>query len=261
MPKPELQRIESTLNQLTVSSGETPVATSGASSSSSSRLQEQTTSQGCSFTVRSAAPTPRSATAPQRSQTIVQPFPAQTACPPMPTLPKFKLPSFSSHRHIENPGLATNLLKEAEIKALGWQTELQQILQQIQAIYLEGPIIDGWLESQASDAAKPELRHIEADRLLEYVQECQSSADDIAPQPLRERPIDSRTGYRLCGLDADGKLWSRPCPPEQLPHVSLAIARYQKLRQLLGRKQYLEARLSHLAAMLVELHHHLQEAP
>ncbi|MEM6425411.1 MAG: hypothetical protein AAF728_09670, partial [Cyanobacteria bacterium P01_D01_bin.128] len=40
-----------------------------------------------------------------------------------------------------------------------------------------------------------------------------------------------------------GKLRCQPCPPAQLPVVSMAIARHQKLRQLLNQKQYLEARL------------------
>ncbi len=40
----------------------------------------------------------------------------------------------------------------------------------------------------------------------------------------------------------------------------MAIARYQKLRQLLGRKQHLETRLSQLAETLVILHSHIQQA-
>jgi hypothetical protein len=68
-----------------------------------------------------------------------------------------------------------------------------------------------------------------------------------------------RVGYRLCGLGADGQLWSRPCPLEQVPQLSLAIARHQKLRQLLAQKQHLENRLNQLSQTLVELHGQLQE--
>jgi hypothetical protein len=143
------------------------------------------------------------------------------------------------------------LLKEMEAIVGGWQTELQQILMDIQELYLEGPIVDGWLESETGDLRSPAaatLRHADADRLMNFVQ-------DIGSHAALTAPHDSpRKGYRLCGLDADGQLWSRPCPPDQLPHVSLAIARYQKLRQLLARKQDLEARLSHFAQDLIELH-------
>lgn len=54
-------------------------------------------------------------------------------------------------------------------------------------------------------------------------------------------------------------MWTRPCPSEQVAGISMAIARYQKLRQLLGRKQYLELRLNQLAETLVMLHGHIKE--
>jgi len=53
-------------------------------------------------------------------------------------------------------------------------------------------------------------------------------------------------------------VWSRPCPSEQIPSVSLAIARYQRLRQLLARKQQLETRLNQLAETLLVLQDHLE---
>jgi hypothetical protein len=240
MGKPELQRIESTLDQLNPSSSHL----SGRSPSVSN--------QGCSFKIWST-PLPH-----HRAQLSgdVQPFPVQTSSQ-MPTLPKFKLPEFSSHRHVANPALAMNVLKDIEAIVTGWQTELQTVLLQIQELYLEGPIIDGWLESDAPatpNAESTTLRHAEVDHLMDYVQDiC-----NIHPSVAVESP---RTGYRLCGLDADGKLWSRPCPPEQLPHVSLAVARYQKLRQLLGRKQDLEARLSQLASSLGAVQERLVALP
>jgi hypothetical protein len=147
------------------------------------------------------------------------------------------------------------LLQEIQTTVEGWQTELHLILRQIQDLYLEGPIVDGWLESHTHE---PEidsavLRHAEVDRLLDYVEEiCSTPEQQVATKV-------PRSGYRLCGLNADGQLWSCPCPPEQVPSLSLAIARHQKLRQLLGRKQHLETRLTQLAETLVVMHGHLQE--
>ncbi|MDZ8050338.1 MAG: hypothetical protein RMX68_009460 [Aulosira sp. ZfuVER01] len=186
----------------------------------------------------------------------VQTFSTQEIGSKTPSLPKFKTPSFSNHRHGANPGLATNLLKEIQEHVAGWEKELQKILKQIQDIYLEGPIVNGWLESnpkETDQGGKATLRHAEVDRLMDYVEEICAAGAKVSYQ-------SARTGYRLCGLDASGKVWTRPCPPDQVPAVSMAIARYQKLRQLLGRKQHLETRLSQLAETLVILHSHIQQA-
>ncbi|MBH8572755.1 hypothetical protein I8752_06950 [Nostocaceae cyanobacterium CENA369] len=186
----------------------------------------------------------------------VQTFPAQDSGSKTPSLPKFKNPTFSSHRHGANPALAMNLLQEIQEHVAGWQIELQTLLQQIQDIYLEGPIVNGWLESNTREPEQggtATLRHAEVERLMDYVEEICTNGGQVSYK-------SSRTGYRLCGLDTSGKVWSRPCPPEQVPTVSMAIARHQKLRQLLGRKQYLETRLSQLAETLVVLHSHIQQA-
>lgn len=186
----------------------------------------------------------------------VQTFPVQDIDGKSPALPKFKTPSFTSHRNAANPALALNLLQEIHDFVSLWEKELQKIVKQIQDIYLEGPIVNGWLESQPPRENEPggtaTLRHAEVDRLMDYVEEICAAQDNVSHP-------SSRTGYRLCGLDADGQVWSRPCPPDQVPIVSMAIARYQKLRQLLGRKQYLETRLSQLAETLVVLHSHIQQ--
>ena len=55
------------------------------------------------------------------------------------------------------------------------------------------------------------------------------------------------------------KFGPAPVPPEQVPSVSMAIARYQQLRQLLERKQKLESRLNQLAETLVVLYGHIKE--
>jgi hypothetical protein len=188
---------------------------------------------------------------------IVQSFSAQTDQPP---LLRSKSPSFSSHRHAANPNLAVGLLKEVEILVKGWQAELEQIVQQIQAIYDEGPIVDGWLESYppggqppAQSASLSVLRHAEINHLMQLVEDiCQAE-----PAPISEAM--RRTHYRLCGLDSDGRVWSRSCPPEQVPYVSLAIARYQKLRTLFAKKQALENRLANLVETLTVLHGQISE--
>ncbi|MCM0591479.1 MAG: hypothetical protein HEQ35_21315 [Gloeotrichia echinulata IR180] len=185
----------------------------------------------------------------------VQTFPAQDSDSKIPNLPKFKIPSFSSHRHAANPSLAMNLLSEIQEHVALWQEELQNILKQIQDIYLEGPIVNGWLESnslQPEAGGTATLRHAEVERLMDYVEEICANGGQVSYK-------SSRTGYRLCGVDANGKVWSRPCPADQVPAVGMAIARYQKLRQLLGRKQHLETRLSQLAQTLVILHSHIQQ--
>ena len=186
----------------------------------------------------------------------VQTFRAQDEDIKAPSLPKFKTPSFSSHRNAPNPALATNVLQEIQEIARGWQTELHKILRQIQDLYLQGPIVNGWLESHTikpQPEATATLRHAEVDRLMDYVEEI-CAAQEAQP------PSDSnRAGYRLCGLDDSGEVWSRPCPPEQVPGVSMAIARYQQLRQYLDRKQKLENRLNQLAETLVVLHGHIKQ--
>jgi hypothetical protein len=187
--------------------------------------------------------------------TSVQTFPAQDSDCKAPSLPKFKTPSFTSHRNGANPALAMNLLQEIQENVASWQRELQKIVRQIQDIYLEGPIVNGWLESHERElepGGTATLRHAEVDRLMDYVEEvCATDSNNVSCE-------SARAGYRLCGLDASGKVWSRPCPPEQVASVSMAIARYQKLRQLLGRKQHLETRLTQLAESLVILHGHIQ---
>ncbi|MBW4615936.1 MAG: hypothetical protein KME21_22170 [Desmonostoc vinosum HA7617-LM4] len=185
----------------------------------------------------------------------VQTFQTQEGGNKIPSLPKLKTPSLSSHRHGANPALAMNLLQEIQGIVADWQIELQQILQQIQDIYIEGPIVNGWLESNPQETEQggtATLRHAEVERLMDYVEEICSTDGPASNQA-------PRSGYRLCGLDNSGKVWSRPCPAEQVANVSMAIARYQKLRQLLGRKQYLETRLSQLAETLVGLHSQLQQ--
>ncbi|MBW4516853.1 MAG: hypothetical protein KME11_16710 [Timaviella obliquedivisa GSE-PSE-MK23-08B] len=217
-----------------------------------------------------------SASSPER----VQPFPVQLTSPL--ALPHAKAVSVSHHRHATNPNLAMSLLKDIETTVVTWQLELEQIILQIQAVYADGPIVEGWLESQASHvqsqtsaspAATATLRYGEVDRLMDYVEaichsnqvpQSQATQSQLQPstQPTSTQPTEesSCTAYRLCGLDADGRLWSRSCPTQQVPYVSLAIARYQKLRILLSQKQTLENRLNQLIQSLTGLSGQIQKS-
>lgn len=119
--------------------------------------------------------------------------------------------------------LAKDLLTDLQVRVEAWTSNLEALVGQIQAAYYEGPIIDGWLEA--------------------------SQPDD-----------PTHSSYRLCGLDEDGQIWSRDCPAEQIPDISLAIVRYQRLRTLLNRKQQVETQFNRLTQVLVEAHKNIAEA-
>lgn len=176
------------------------------------------------------------------STVSVQGSPEQQSTYKEPTLPKFNPPSFNSHHNGSNPAVEMNLLKEPQTDVAACKSQLQQVVCQIQDIYYEGPIVDGWLESHphAPEPSALTLRSESVDGRMEYVEEvCNFEQGKVTCESLR-------AGYRLCGSDAAGQKWSRPCPLEQLPSVSIAIARYKKLQQLLDRKQYLETHLSQM---------------
>ena len=262
--KPDLRRIEATLGQI-------------------QGMTEPQSSQGRSRTLEvfplpkhspEIAAAPKTVDRIEQSQPpllkqVVQPFPVQQQGSKAPVLPRSKPPSITHHRHASNPGLAVTLLQEIELQVKGWQQELEQIIQQIRSLYAEGPIVDGWLESHADSQpanGSPEppqmlthsidlatLRHAETDHLLKYIEELCS-----VKQPPVEQ-AEAGVSYRLCGLNADGQLWSKSCPAQQVPYVSLAIARYQKLRILFSKKQSLETRLQQLVETLTLLHGQLQE--
>ncbi|NEP00729.1 MAG: hypothetical protein F6K58_19090 [Symploca sp. SIO2E9] len=241
MVSPNIRQIESTLNQLSDRNLTD-------SQKTSAPVRESPDKQGIPSQRQPHRGAPSFSMA-------VQPFPIGKNHDKTPTLPKLKSATISEHRHGANPALAMNLLKDIEATVTGWQKELQKLVRQIQDLYLEGPIVDGWLDSheRKTQNAQAQVRRSQTDRLRDYVEQelNQSDAKVTCQSP--------RTGYRLCGLDTDGQYWSRPCPPEQVPSVSLAIARYHKLRQLLNRKQELETRLNHLAETLVVLHSHLSK--
>lgn len=180
----------------------------------------------------------------------------------LPALPPITNPQFTTHRNVANPALSMNLLKELERIVGKWQAELQQVSAQIHTLYATGPIVDGWLESCApvGGASTRMFRHVEAGSLLEAVEQAFATANKARPIAESGKQPAPTTGYRLCGLNEDGQLWFRECPPDQVIAVSLAIARYQKLQILTKRRQELEAHLGGLAESLIALHAQMQSA-
>ncbi len=120
--------------------------------------------------------------------------------------------------------------------------EVKQVVQQIENLYQEGPIVDGWLESYPCESIPSSDQSCVNDVTtpLEYVKAAGNLERD---QVVCEAP---RSCYRLNGVSITGQHWSYPCPIEQLPSVSMAIARYEKLLQLLDRKRDLETHLKEL---------------
>jgi hypothetical protein len=193
-----------------------------------------------------------------KEKKVVTSYPARRSLSELPMFPRRKRPTFSRHRHDANPALALKVLQDIQTAVDAWHADLKQTVQQIQALYMEGPIVDGWLEAvDAAGQKAPKavldaalLRHADPQQLSNYVDQlCESldnesaaSAQEPSPQ-TQAKPTAASPSYRLCSLDSDGQLQCMPCPSEQLYTVSLAIARHQKLRQLIDHKQYLEARL------------------
>jgi hypothetical protein len=251
--KKDLKRIENTLNQLAQKSA-SDAPTDNSASTHPPQPAKSLPPKSVSFEVHAKSP---KATAeniePVEPSPDIKPTVAhepKTPSQPKPlNLPKFKAPNFSSLRHAVNPSLASNLLTDMQTIVEDWQTELNQVLHQIQDLYLQGPIVDGWLESYSGEPVPDVsvLRHADVDRLMEYIEE-------ICAAPVPGSNDLPRTGYRLCGVNSDGHVWSCPCPADQVPSLSLAISRYHRLRQLLGRQQDLEMRLSQLAEKLVIMH-------
>jgi hypothetical protein len=169
----------------------------------------------------------------------------------LPNLPKGRRPHLTNHRNDANATRAMDLLDQVDNTLSQWHQDLRQVLDQIQAVYLAGPIIEGWLEAiapenDASRAAQPHaslLRHGDPAHLATYVEHLTQSAAPPSPH-------GGVTQYRLCSLDADGRVQCQLCPPDQLGAISQGIARHQQLRTLVQHKQGLEARLQKAATVL-----------
>ncbi len=189
--------------------------------------------------------------------TVVDPQPPLEAV----VLPPLKNEAFLSQRHEVNPAIALNLLEDMQTVVTTWQEQLRQIVQTIRALYAQGPMVDGWLESslesgRSADGAADStiLRHGDADMLMQYVEALEQTGTPEADSLAAGSPAQ----YSLCCLDDEGQVQSQPCPAAQLAMVSTAIARYQTFKQLMAQKQALEAKLKNavdqLTGVRAELH-------
>jgi hypothetical protein len=176
-----------------------------------------------------------------------------------------------TYRYEVNPAMALSLLSDIQTQVIDLQKMLRSLVGQIQAVYAEGPVVEGWLES-AKVAPNPEatlreetpsldralLRHADVDDLMAYVQALEvSTSDDSTDLPAQ----DSQTPlYRLCRLDESGQVLSRPCPPEQVAIVSMAIARHQKLTHLVEQRLVIEDKLKWLVNALRGMKQTLMES-
>jgi hypothetical protein len=155
-----------------------------------------------------------------------------------------EVPKFSNLRQDANPILAAHMLQEMYKMVTAWQQELQDIAQNSLDIAASGPILAAWLESRTFK------RGITGESIpTPYVTVDSSGLTEIDPQ----------AGYRLCGLDEYGKLWTRPCAMSEILSVSESIARYQQLKDLNERKQQIELHIRQILEDLVHLRMKLEE--
>ncbi|MBE9070025.1 hypothetical protein IQ260_25620 [Leptolyngbya cf. ectocarpi LEGE 11479] len=244
-----------------------------------------------------------------------------------------KLPSTdegkSSLRYEVNPAIALNALTDIYQQVQHYQGQLRQLVHKIQKIYAEGPVVSGWLASEASlsaavkyshcsddclgslppgdplgnsqrnlpDAAWGEspshldppsrcsepletmdvalFRHGDANDLMNYLSALESAmlekgvsgshaltssqeANGRSPArlPVHTAPADrsgeqhSGQSYYLCQLNSSGQIQAELCPPDQVPVLSMAIARYRRLNQLIKQKQAIETKLQAIVAIL-----------
>ncbi|MGJ3249961.1 MAG: hypothetical protein ACFE0J_02345 [Elainellaceae cyanobacterium] len=167
----------------------------------------------------------------------------------LPNQPVSPSSALAKSTHQTHPELALGLLKELESLVVTWQAKLRQLQAQIQALYQEGPIVDGWLEAHRTQSTTQLAIASPASPVFPH-------QPPTAFLPVSESDSANRMGYRLCNYDVNGQLCSRVCPPDQLPQISRAIARYQKLKQLIHQRQHIENRLSSLIKSLIEAHPH-----
>ncbi len=186
---------------------------------------------------------------------------------PGPALPEFTASQENQQAFIAftNSALATSLLKDLQTKVGEWMAALEAVIQQIQALYEEGPIVDGWLESFNADGSfDADARRIAIAKALQipytaFPQDVVAQVEATTSAIPSSTAASGKTAYRLCGLREDGQVWCRYCPHEQIPDVSLAIVRYQRLQTLLLRKQSLEQQLGALTEALIDVHSRIVE--
>ncbi|NEQ51352.1 MAG: hypothetical protein F6K11_14630 [Leptolyngbya sp. SIO3F4] len=216
----------------------------------------------------------------------------------VPQLPPTDDNEASSLRYEVNPAIALTALTDIYKRVQQYQVKLRHLAKNIHQIYTEGPVVSGWLASEASlneavRHANPAVKHaaittsadsnclnaeVQADTpfeshqqlgsvdvslfrhgdasdLMNYLSALENSMleegasdNNIAgnPQQSHQTSPEKRQNtsqYYLCQLDSSGQIQAEPCPSEQVPLLSMAIARYRRLNQLITQKQEIETKL------------------
>jgi hypothetical protein len=157
---------------------------------------------------------------------------------------RVKTPRFGHLQQDANPQLAIHLLQEIHQLTLNWQSKLTAVNAQIVELSASGPTLAAWLES----------RSFKTNVLGQPIPTPYTQVDPHHPEP-----IDPDANYRLCGLDEKGELWMRPCPLSEILAVSMAIARYQQLRDLTQKRHQLETKVRQVLETLVHLRMELED--
>jgi hypothetical protein len=155
-----------------------------------------------------------------------------------------EVPKFSNLRQDANPILAAHMLQEMYKMVTQWQQELQQIEGQSLKITASGAVLAAWLESRTFKVGTTGE---------------QIPTPYITIEAIELTEVDPLAGYRLCGLDEYGQLWTRPCAMAEILSVSQSIARYQQLKTLADRKQQVEGYIRQILEDLVHLRMKLED--
>jgi hypothetical protein len=155
-----------------------------------------------------------------------------------------EVPKFSNIRQDANPILAAHMLQEMYKMVMEWQQELQDIEHKSLNVTASGTVLAAWLES----------RTFKPGAMGEAIPSPYITVDSIDLTA-----VDPHAGYRLCGLDEYGQLWTRPCSMAEILSVSRAIARYQQLKDLSDRKQQVEQYIRQVLEDLVHLRLKLED--
>lgn len=232
-----------------------------------------------------------------------------------PQLPPTDDSEVNSLRYEVNPAIALNALTDIYKQVQQHQIQLRQLAQNIHQVYAEGPVVSGWLASEASlnaavkysnpavkyseladgiqlgesttncdqPSQQPQLetmdvalfRHGDTHDLMNYLSALEknmleqgtahdklahnlpsnsSSSSTPAVSPSEPMAVgENPSQYYLCRLSNCGQIEAEQCPPDQVPVLSLAIARYRRLNQLIKQKQAIETKLQAIVDILGDI--------
>ncbi|MEM9977432.1 MAG: hypothetical protein AAF808_07350, partial [Cyanobacteria bacterium P01_D01_bin.2] len=130
----------------------------------------------------------------------------------------------TSLRYEVNPAIALNELTDIYKQVQRCQGRLRQLAHEIHQVYAEGPVVSGWLASEASLTAAAQhsnrsvgnaqsfsaalFRHGDADDLMQYLSALENSMSgqdrqgQMDPEATDTQPPQSR--YYLCQLNSSG---------------------------------------------------------